>query len=367
MKWQEIATCDIDTIRMWWRYFPKSNVGVLMGGLTNTIAVDIDGIEGKESLAKLEELHGPLPITRAQSTGREHGGTHYFFEVQAPLDCDWVRNRAHLAPGIDLRASGGFVVGTPSMHASGARYRWLNDAPIAPLPKWMFTLAISHREQLKHFTSSGECPTEDQFIEMGKPLKLRLAHAKKALTAEPPAIQGQNGSATCLHAAILMVRGYGLPGPIAFDLLWRDYNSKCQPPWSHDELLHKVNSATSPAIDVTWGYHLAAVLDAAQIFGVAPARDLFREDVVEAVDEIDAVAISAVTIAKPIPPKAVVVKRERPRPPATVIPPTVPLATRVQRAVSGSEAAAKAQLKFEQRRARELRKNKRAVKLKGTG
>ena len=83
------------------------------------IAIDVDG--PRDLLAPLEEQHGPLPRTLTARTGS--GGWHLIYKVNpehAP------GNRVKLAPGIDVRSEGGQIVISPSGHALGTRYRWVD-------------------------------------------------------------------------------------------------------------------------------------------------------------------------------------------------------------------------------------------------
>jgi hypothetical protein len=118
----------------WW--FADSNDGIgLPTGLVSGIAVvDIDPRNGGEqSLARLEAEHGPLPESAVSLTGG--GGRHFLFRIDAALRC------CKMADGVDLKADGGYIVAPPSIHPSGALYRWqpgrAPDAlPLAPLPPW---------------------------------------------------------------------------------------------------------------------------------------------------------------------------------------------------------------------------------------
>lgn len=81
-----------------------------------------------------------------------------------------------------------------------------------------------------------------------RPRKLKtsavLDRASKYLAAIPGAIAGQHGHDQCFAAACALVVGFELDEAAALDLLAREYNPRCDPPWSDRELLHKVRSAT---------------------------------------------------------------------------------------------------------------------------
>jgi hypothetical protein len=251
--WRKAATTDVSLIRLWWKAWPLANVGLLMGGEARLVTIDVDGEEGRASLAKLEVVHGPLPLTLSQVTGRIGGGEHRLFKVPPGLEMDRVRNRVKIAPGIDVRAEGGLIVAAPSIHPTGTRYRWINDKqPVCDTPDWLFKLATSPKARQEAISTHGSRPSEDKL----PPLDERIQKAQTELISGrvAPAIQGQNGSRACLHAAILLVRGYCLPPEAAYDLLWHVYNPLCLPPWSEQELMHKVESAELHVDDVSWGY-----------------------------------------------------------------------------------------------------------------
>src|SRR5262249_36619362 len=72
---------------------------------------------------------------------RGGGGEQRLFVLPAGLDLDATGNSVRkLGAGLDVRASGGQIVVAPSVHRSGARYRWNLRAAIAPLPGWLYEL-----------------------------------------------------------------------------------------------------------------------------------------------------------------------------------------------------------------------------------
>jgi hypothetical protein len=260
-NWREIATTDLTLITAWWRVWPRSNIGLLMGGAARLVTVDIDGADGRDSIAQFVQLHGALPVTLTQTTGRATGGEHLLFTIPVALDIDRIRNRAHLAPGIDIRAEGGLIVAAPSVHPTGATYHWVDTTvPVAEMPAALFKLATSARARQK-VAASVERPEEAVLERDGHPLTMRIRLAKAALLKEAdPAIQGRNGSTSCLRTTCLLVRGYCLPPDAAFELLWHVYNPMCIPSWSENELMHKIESAEYNVSDASypWRYKIPA-------------------------------------------------------------------------------------------------------------
>jgi hypothetical protein len=85
------------------------------------LVVDVDGDEGCLSLIELCGTHDPLPVTRCVSTGRL-GGFHFWLRATGPACRNSTGTRNGLAPGIDTRGAGGYVVAPPSVHPHGRLY-----------------------------------------------------------------------------------------------------------------------------------------------------------------------------------------------------------------------------------------------------
>lgn len=128
------ASTDRKTIKQWWAESPDANIGIATGKISNLVVVDVDGKEGKKSLAQLCKKYGKLPRTPKVQTGK---GVHYYFRPGNEL----VRNSAsRLGDGIDIRGDGGHVVAPGSVHRSGKLYEFLpgrdlSDTKIAKMPK----------------------------------------------------------------------------------------------------------------------------------------------------------------------------------------------------------------------------------------
>jgi Bifunctional DNA primase/polymerase, N-terminal len=131
------ATTDAVIIRQWWARWPAANIGLVTGEPSGLVVVDIDPRSGGDvTLEDLEAEQGPFPETVEALTGG--GGRHLFYRHPRERVTSGADS---LGPGVDVKADSGYVVGPPSLHASGRRYEWEvsshpDDVPLAPLPSW---------------------------------------------------------------------------------------------------------------------------------------------------------------------------------------------------------------------------------------
>lgn len=140
------ATADAAQVATWWKKTPAANIGIACGEINGFVVIDVDrghddGIDGADTLRELEQEMGALPDTVEALT--PNGGRHLFFKYPNGQN---IRNKTGIAPGIDIRANGGYVVGVPSTLANGKSYEWEaasypNEHEIAALPdawrKWL--------------------------------------------------------------------------------------------------------------------------------------------------------------------------------------------------------------------------------------
>ena len=206
------ATTEIAIIRDWWYEWPNANVGIATGATSGFFVLDVDGEEGEKSLRELEKQHGALPETVESITGG--GGRHLFFRWPGRA----IKNKVALAPGLDIRADGGYIVAPPSNHTSGRRYEWkyLDEMPLAEAPMWLI-------DMLSDNTAYG-------------------------ITAKPKAtdmvLEGVPKGArdTTLFRYACRLRAQGLKREEA-EILVLEAAAKCKPPFPENEALAKVDSA----------------------------------------------------------------------------------------------------------------------------
>jgi hypothetical protein len=87
-----------------------------------------------DGASALRALAAGRPVPRTFTVSTPSGGAHLYFRAPAGVR---LRNTvARLAPMIDTRAAGGYVVG-PGSQIDGKRYEIVDDAPIAPVPRWL--------------------------------------------------------------------------------------------------------------------------------------------------------------------------------------------------------------------------------------
>ncbi|MBO0804666.1 MAG: bifunctional DNA primase/polymerase [Nocardiopsaceae bacterium] len=144
--WRQASTTDPAQIERWWTARP-CNIGIDCGK-SRLAVIDLDvpghghpgqqrrGATGLDALTRLcAENAQPLPgptLTVATPSGGYH---LYYHAPEAPLRSSTGR----LAPLIDVRAAGGYII-APGSQIAGRPYTLLSTTPLAPLPPWLATL-----------------------------------------------------------------------------------------------------------------------------------------------------------------------------------------------------------------------------------
>lgn len=133
------ATDAADTIAQWGREFPTANIGIATGAPSGILVVDIDPRNGgTASIAALAGKGMLFPDCPEARTG--NGGRHLFFALHPAIR----PSKDRLGKGIDIKATGGYVVGAPSVIAAsdqgpGGQYRWVRrpaSSALPRLPQW---------------------------------------------------------------------------------------------------------------------------------------------------------------------------------------------------------------------------------------
>lgn len=122
-------------LRAWARQHPRANLGMPTGIASGFLVVDVDckaGVPGIASLQAAERILGVLPrdlISRTPS-----GGYHLWFTMPSVEIRNSAGKLGHLeAPGVDIRAEGGYVLIPPS-RVDGKAYEWVRKQARPALP-----------------------------------------------------------------------------------------------------------------------------------------------------------------------------------------------------------------------------------------
>jgi hypothetical protein len=159
------ATGNAATLRRYFTGAHPYNIGIRTGVPSGVFVLDVDGDRGLDSLAGLVERHGLLPPTLTSATSK---GRHYWFRALDAIPC----SASRIAPGIDIRGDGGYVVAPPSVHPDGAIYRWVNDQPAVDAPEWLIKLA-SHRPAIDLPPAPPVASSGDKYCRAALELELR--------------------------------------------------------------------------------------------------------------------------------------------------------------------------------------------------
>jgi hypothetical protein len=159
------AKVELPVIEATWRQHPSLNVGIRCGRESGLIVLDVDGDDGMESLRKIEQARGKLPLTASVRTPR--GGQHFYFQhpgFEVSNSVGWP------GPGLDIRGDGGYVVAPPSYVLDPAKgidgsYQVDEEAEVAPLPDY-FVAALKKRATAKA-TNIGPARDWGKFISQG--------------------------------------------------------------------------------------------------------------------------------------------------------------------------------------------------------
>lgn len=213
------ATTHEHIVRHWFTTAPFANVGLATG---KTIVLDVDPRHGGDaSLEALEAQHGPLPETTRAITGG--GGQHIFFKApEGARIKNSVGDNGGLAPGLDIKSTGGYVVAPPSLHESGRHYAWSVDhhpdeVPPAAMPDWLVRALASR---------GGEGTVRD-------PSEWRR------LVSEGVSEGGRNTAVSRLSG--LLLRRW-VDAEVAHELVQAWNVTRCRPPLSPEEVTKIVGS-----------------------------------------------------------------------------------------------------------------------------
>lgn len=230
-SWQREATSDLDRVDSWIEEFPTGNVGIATGSPSNFFVLDVDGDDGRATLADLIAEHGDLPATVQARTGS--GGDHYLFKLPDFRVGNSVgKENSRVGYKLDIRGEGGQIVVAPSVSSKGP-YRWVRmpgTHEFAEAPEWLLERIRPRVERSEVEAVRGEFPPANDDV---------IAAATEALEAHGPAVEGDGGDDHTFRACALLTHDFALTFEEAWPIAW-EWNETCDPPWSAEDLAAKL-------------------------------------------------------------------------------------------------------------------------------
>jgi hypothetical protein len=221
------ATTDARQILTWWDASPEASIGVPTAGY---LVLDVDARKGgDQTLAEYEAKHGPMPVTPTAKTGS--GGRHYWF---AKPEGKAFKSKASIAPGLDVRTDGGYVIVPPSVNEVGP-YAWLValDAPMALPPAWFVELAEDRPAQATPKPTPG--PAAPFTFTWGK-------DEVNDLASHQGAAEGERNATLCRLAGVHLSRG---DSPATLEALALAWAKRCKPAYPEAEVKRTLAQLTA--------------------------------------------------------------------------------------------------------------------------
>lgn len=161
------------------------------------------------------------------------GGRHYYYKGTGK------NSASKLAPGVDTRGVGGYVLIPGSINSAGRAYAFKNQGAIPDAPKWIAEILGAPSERKPDY----EIPLIDLDQEHN------IQRAVDYLQNEAPeAFEGHGGNTTT-YQTICYIRDMGISEDTCLSLATQYYNEKCIPPWPSDQLEKLVRNVYKYAKD----------------------------------------------------------------------------------------------------------------------
>lgn len=201
-------------VKLWWQMYPKANVGIVTGKISNLTVVDCDS---SEAASIFREVYKGSTVT--VKTPR---GVHYYFQY-----ADGTRNTVKIkGVDLDLRSEGGYVVAPPSINIEGKPYKWLTGLKDNSIDSLHSILAFLYKG----------CVDTDNY---GRPQMSTMSTNVHSLFN-----QGSRDN-DLFHVANCLVKGHAEPEVAKYVLEILAQN--CNPPFPEKEIDAKIQSALERA------------------------------------------------------------------------------------------------------------------------
>ena len=126
VKWRDASSIDHGQIDAWWGRWPDANIGIDCG-FSDLVVVDVDDRGSIELM--VDDLGVRVDEVGTLRADTPRGGMHVYFQAGD----EPIRNsQSALAPKVDVRGDGGYVLAAPSVTEDGV-YSWANSGHPVPM------------------------------------------------------------------------------------------------------------------------------------------------------------------------------------------------------------------------------------------
>lgn len=244
------------------------NIGVLLGEPSGWL-VDVD-LDCDEAVALAAQY---LPATNVRTGHTARPDSHWWY-VARGAKTKQMRDPVSREMIVELRSTGVQTLVGPSINPDyGSRYAELigepaivNASELLACVERLYDAVLMQRHgktssefaaiKAQARSKSATLPVRADCAKAASEpdRKMTLLRASKYLASMPGAVSKQGGHPQTYAAATAMVHGFGLTSDEALELLEREYNVRCQPPWTRKELEHKVKDAAEKPHDLPYGW-----------------------------------------------------------------------------------------------------------------
>ncbi len=234
------ASRDPSQIRKWWRRWPDANIGIRTGEISGIVVLDIDPPNGEESLEDLIRTHGKIADTWESFTGR---GRHLWYKHPRGLKIP--SRNGFIAPNIDVKADGGYVISPPSVHYSGKQYEWeLSGHPdntaLSEAPQWLIDLVVE-KEKPSATTRSERTGRKKATVKGQETARWKHPVVKYKIPIGESIPKGKRETTIFAYATTLRDRNFLKTTALAILLAINDRN--CKPPLTTKQVEARIESA----------------------------------------------------------------------------------------------------------------------------
>lgn len=232
--WQD-STRDPEQLRTWWSENPDYNVAIATGP-SNLVVIDIDPnglLEWGEKLRADPALQAAVNASPIVNTPRD--GLHIYMAGDGPTSA------SKIAPGIDTRGAGGYVLAPPSYVNDGKSAGGYTGEPEKGNPPPVYTPLLAPILTKPERQAPVLPPAERKWDE---PETLARAEAWLAglVLAGDVAVEGMGGDQRTYEVACGLLE-MAISPETARDLMAEHWNPRCIPPWDEAELATKILNA----------------------------------------------------------------------------------------------------------------------------